>query len=55
MKKNMALTNAQVSDLARPLVSIIQTFYANPENEKGFQKWLLNVEKQKRESTDTKS
>lgn len=51
----MNLTDTQISDLARPLVSIIQTFYADPENEKGFQKWLLNVEKQKRESTGTKS
>ena len=51
----MNLTDTQVSDLARPLVSIIQNFYAEPENEKGFQKWLLNVEKQKRESIGTKS
>jgi len=52
----MNLSDAQVNDLARPLVSIIQNFYANPENEKGFQRWLLNVEEQQKEkSASTKS
>lgn len=36
----MNLSDAQVKDLARPLVVIIGAFYQNHENEKGFQEWL---------------
>ena len=37
---NVALTDVQVEDLAKPLVRILEEFYQNPENEKGFQTWL---------------
>lgn len=47
------LTDEQVTDLARPLVGILEAFYQDPKNEEDFQRWLLNVEKEK--STDTKS
>ena len=50
----MNLSETQVNDLARPLVGIIIKFYEDPKNEEDFQKWLLNVEKQK-ESTDISS
>ena len=36
----VALSDAQVENLARPLVATLLTFYENEENEKGFQKWL---------------
>lgn len=47
MKKRMNVSDAQVTDLARPLVGIITKFYEDPKNEEEFQKWLLNVEKQR--------
>lgn len=50
----MNLSNAQVNDLASPLVGIITKFYEDPKNEEDFQRWLLCVEKQK-ELTDTSS
>ena len=40
---NVALTDVQVEDLAKPLVRILEEFYQNPENEKGFQ-LLLRVQ-----------
>ena len=36
----MNLSKQQVNDLASPLVGIISKFYADPQNEKEFQKWL---------------
>ena len=52
----MSLSELQVNDLAIPLVGIITKFYADPKNEEDFQKWLRNVEEQKKKkSTDTSS
>lgn len=55
MLPNMSsiLTDEQVTDLARPLVGILEAFYQDHKNEEEFQRWLLSVEKEK--STDTKS
>ena len=55
MLPNMSpiLTDEQVTDLARPLVGILEAFYQDPKNEEDVQRWLLSVEKEK--STDTKS
>lgn len=44
---NLKLTDSQITDLARPLVGILQKFYEDPKNEEDFQKWLRNVEKAK--------
>lgn len=44
---NVNLSDSQITDLARPLVGILQKFYEDPKNEKDFQKWLRNVEKAK--------
>ena len=50
---NTSLSDSQVSDLARPLMGLLEKFYADPKNEEDFQKWLRNVEEQKqKESTD---
>lgn len=43
----MNLSDAQVNDLARPLMGILEKFYQDPKNEEDFQKWLRNVETQK--------
>ena len=51
----MSLSDVQINDLARPLVDVVTKFYADPENEEDFQKWLHNVEKLKKESTGTSS
>lgn len=45
--QSMNLTNAQVNDLARPLMGILEKFYKDPKNEEDFQKWLRNVEGKK--------
>lgn len=34
------LTEEQITDLARPLMGILEKFYQDPKNEEGFQKWL---------------
>ena len=47
------LTEEQITDLARPLMGILEAFFKDPKNEEDFQKWLLCVEKE--ELTDTKS
>lgn len=47
----MNLSDAQVNDLASPLVGIITKFYEDPKNEEDFQKWL----QQRKKSTDTSS
>ena len=47
----MNLSDAQVNDLASPLVGILTKFYEDPKNEEDFQKWL----QQRKESTDTSS
>ena len=46
MLPNMSpiLTDEQVTDLARPLVGILEAFYQDPKNEEDFQRWLLSVE-----------
>ncbi len=44
---NMALTEQQITDLARPLQGILEKFYQDPENEKGFQKWLQEKDQEK--------
>ena len=44
---NVNLSDSQITDLARPLVGILQKFYEDPKNEEDFQKWLRNVEKAK--------
>jgi hypothetical protein len=41
---NLKLTDSQVSDLARPLMWILEQFYQDPKNEEDYQKWLLSVE-----------
>lgn len=45
---NMSLSDSQITDLARPLMGILEKFYEDPKNEEDFQKWLRNVEKAKR-------
>mgnify|MGYP006372221199 CR=1 FL=1 len=50
------LTDSQITDLARPLMGILQKFYEDPKHEEDFQKWLRNVEERKqKESTDISS
>ena len=44
---NVNLSDSQITDLARPLVGILQKFYEDPKNEEDFRKWLRNVEKAK--------
>ena len=44
---NVNLSDSQITDLARPLVGILQKFYEDPKNEEDFQKRLRNVEKAK--------
>ena len=46
------LTDTQITDLARPLMGILQKFYEDPKNEEDFQKWLRNVEKAKRNQSE---
>lgn len=41
------LTDTQITNLARPLMGILQKFYEDPKNEEDFQKWLRNVKKEK--------
>ena len=53
---NMSLSDSQITDLARPLMGILEKFYEDPKNEEDFQKWLLSVEEQKaKESIETSS
>lgn len=47
---DILLSDVQVENLARPLVSKLLAFYEDEENEKGFQKWLQ--QKQNGKSTD---
>lgn len=44
---SVSLEDSQISDLARPLMGILEKFYQDPKNEEDFQKWLRNVETQK--------
>lgn len=39
------LTDSQINDLARPLIDILEAFYADPKNEQAFQEWLKQQEK----------
>lgn len=41
------LSESQITDLARPLIGILERFYKDPKNEEDFQKWLRNVEKER--------
>lgn len=41
------LNDLQITDLARPLMGILEEFYKDPKNEEDFQKWLRNVEKER--------
>lgn len=50
---SLVLTDEQVTDLARPLIGVLETFYQDPKNEEEFQRWLLSTEKEK--STDISS
>ena len=43
----MNLTKEQVNDLARPLARAVEAFYADEENERKYQEWLLSVEEPK--------
>ena len=45
IKSSQYLTEAQIKNLANPLVKIIKDFYDKPENEEEFQKWLTSVAK----------
>ncbi len=45
---NIKLSESQITNLAQPLMGILQKFYEDPKNEEDFQKWLRNVEKAKR-------
>ena len=49
---NLKLTESQVSDLARPLMGILERFYQDPKNEEDYQKWLLSVEELNSGSTE---
>lgn len=44
---NVNLSDSQITDLARPLMGILERFYKDPKNEEDFQKWLRNVEKER--------
>lgn len=44
---NVNLSDSQITDLARPLMGILERFYRDPKNEEDFQKWLRNVEKER--------
>lgn len=50
---NVKLNELQIIDLARPLMGLLEKFYADPKNEEDFQKWLRNVEKAKRDPSTT--
>ena len=39
MERDNRLTEAQVKELAKPLVAMVREFYENPKNMKGFLKW----------------
>ncbi len=39
---NMSLSDSQITDLARPLMGILEKFYEDPKNEEDFQKWQQN-------------
>lgn len=39
MERNNRLTEEQVKELAKPLVTMVRDFYDNPKNMKGFLKW----------------
>ena len=50
---DVKLSESQITDLARPLMGILEEFYKDPKNEEDFQKWLRNVEKTKRNPSTT--
>lgn len=49
MNERLNLSDAQVVDLARPLVGIVMKFYEDPKNEEDFKEWLRNVEEQRKQ------
>lgn len=50
---SVSLEDSQITDLARPLMGILERFYRDPKNEEDFQKWLHSVENN-RENAKTK-
>lgn len=40
MTEKNKVSEVQINDLARPLVSIITKFYESKENEEAFEQWL---------------
>lgn len=42
---NTNLNDEQLTLLARPIISVIENFYADPKNEEEFQKWLSKRQK----------
>lgn len=47
MSLNTTLSNSQITDLARPFVFMVDNFFRDPENEKGFQLWLQQEQQRK--------
>lgn len=47
---SVSLEDSQISDLARPLMGILEAFYQDPKNEEDFQKWLLSVEENRNQT-----
>lgn len=45
---NVNLSDSQITDLARPLVGILQKFYEDPKNEEDFQKMATQCRESKR-------
>ena len=43
------MTDKEIKDLARASSGPILKFYGDPQNEEDFKKWLLCVEKRRRE------
>lgn len=44
MREQMILSDEQINDLANPLVEILEKFYEDEENVRGFQEWLERKE-----------
>lgn len=47
---NVNLSDSQITDLARPLMGILERFYRDPKNEEDFQKWLLSAEENRNQT-----
>ena len=44
--KNMSLDEDLITSLAKPLVSIIQSFYEDEKNMEDFEKWLSETKEE---------